>query len=129
MSTGADNIRGQLRVDEFLTNYATKYIPDNSTYIADEASTAIPTRNASGYYAVFDRSYWLRDELQPRPLGGPVPLGHAPKRNVGNGGGIGSRAARVPHIRRDGRRPRARTMRERRKGNDRADIIIQVSHD
>lgn len=70
MSTGADNIRGQLRVDEFLTNYATKYIPDNSTYIADEASTAIPTRNASGYYAVFDRSYWLRDELQPRPLGG-----------------------------------------------------------
>lgn len=70
MSTGADNIRGQLRVDEFLTNYATKYIPDNSTYIADSASTSIPTRNSSGYYATFDRSYWLRDEMQPRPLGG-----------------------------------------------------------
>lgn len=70
MATGADNIRGQLRVDEFLTNYATKYIPDERTYIADAASTSIPTRNSSGYFATFERAFWLRDEMQPRALGG-----------------------------------------------------------
>lgn len=70
MANGNDAIRGQLRVDEFLTNYATKYIPDERAYIADAASTAIPTRNSSGYYATLDRSYWLRDEMEPRPLGG-----------------------------------------------------------
>lgn len=70
MSAGADNLVGNYRVDTFLTNYSERYVQDASTYISSRVATMIPVQNQSGYFAVWDRSYWLRDEMEPRPLGG-----------------------------------------------------------
>lgn len=70
MPIGADNIVGSVYVDTFLTNYSERFVQSVDSYIAGRASTIIPVQQQSGYFATFDRSYWLRDELAPRPLGG-----------------------------------------------------------
>jgi len=78
MPTGADNIIGSLRLDAFLTNYSSQYIQDASMYVAPAASTMIPVVNQSGKFATYDRSYFLRDEMEPRALGGaPVQASYA----------------------------------------------------
>lgn len=70
MTTGQDNIVGNYRVDTFLTNYSEKFIQSAESYIAGKAATMVPVNAQSGQFATFDRSFWLRDEMEPRPHGG-----------------------------------------------------------
>jgi len=70
MAAGNDSVVGNVRVDTFLTNYSERFAQDPNAYIAGQAATMIPVQNQSGYFATWDRSYWLRDEMEPRPYGG-----------------------------------------------------------
>lgn len=58
-------------VDPYLTDVALDYSAINADiYIARTVFPQIPVANSHGYYASFPRSYFLRDEVGPRPLGG-----------------------------------------------------------
>lgn len=69
-ATGADNIIGSLNVDTFLTTYSESWLQDETNFISNAAATPIPVSQQSGSYMTLPRSYWLRDEMAPRPLGG-----------------------------------------------------------
>lgn len=69
MAQGADNIIGNLTVDTFLTNYSESWLQDQSNFISNAAATPIPVSQQSGSYMTYPKSYWLRDEMAPRPLG------------------------------------------------------------
>ena len=72
-----NDIRGDLRVDQYLTNFSMAYRQDQTDFIAARASTPIPVLNESDKYAIFPRGYFWRDEAEIRPLGGrPVQVGY-----------------------------------------------------
>lgn len=78
MASGADNILGGIQnVDTFLTNYSESYLQDASAFIYNAAATIIPVNNNAGKFVVYPRSYFLRDEMEARPLGGaPVQVSY-----------------------------------------------------
>lgn len=77
-----NDIGGELRVDQYLTNFAVAYRQGQDQFIAPKASTPVPVLNESDKYAIFPRGYFLRDEAEVRALGGrPVQVGY----KVGNG--------------------------------------------
>lgn len=81
MATGTDNIVGDIHVDTFLTNYSESFIQDASTYISNSVATIIPVELQAGSYLKMNRSYFLRDELAPRPHGGtPVQVRYGVER-------------------------------------------------
>lgn len=81
MATGRDNIVGDIHIDTFLTNYSESFIQDASTYISNSVATAIPVQYQAGVYQKLQRSYYLRDELAPRPHGGtPVQVKYGVER-------------------------------------------------
>lgn len=57
-------------VDETLTSYSERYIQDASTYISSAVATPIPVQLQSGKFLKYPKSYFLRDEMAPRPHGG-----------------------------------------------------------
>lgn len=77
-STGTDNIIGNLSVDTFLTNYSNSFIQDANAYLSVSAATMIPVSERAGSYAVYPRSYFLRNQMAPRPHGSsPVQASYA----------------------------------------------------
>lgn len=70
MANGGDNIVRESFVDTLLTNYSETYIADASQYISNAVATVIPVTQQSGSFMKFERSYFLRDEMAPRPHGG-----------------------------------------------------------
>lgn len=70
MAGGGDNIIGSLVVDTFLTNYSESWFQDQQNFISSAASTLIPVTTSAGIFFKYPRSYFLRDEMEPRPLGG-----------------------------------------------------------
>lgn len=66
----AGNIEGNLHVDRYLTNYSSRFVLDERTFIAQRASTVIPVQHQSDIYVVYDRGSFWRDDVQPRPLNG-----------------------------------------------------------
>src|SRR5688572_28797609 len=81
-SAKVNDIQGELRVDQYLTDFAVAYRQDQSQFIAPQASTPVPVRNESDKFAIFPRGFFLRDEAEVRALGGrPVQVGY----KVGNG--------------------------------------------
>lgn len=72
-----NDIKGELRVDQYLTNFSLAYRQDASNFVAAMASTPVPVLNESDKYAVFPRGYFWRDEAEVRPLGGrPVQVSY-----------------------------------------------------
>lgn len=68
---GAENIVFQDGLfDETLTAYSESYIQEASDFISNQVATIIPVRLESGSYWKFPRSYFYRDEMALRPLGG-----------------------------------------------------------
>jgi hypothetical protein len=80
-ASGADNIIGNLSVDTFLTNYSNSYLQDASSYLSISAATVIPVADRAGSFAVYPRSYFLRNQMAPRPHGSsPVQASYAVSR-------------------------------------------------
>lgn len=70
-------VQGRVHVDRYLTNFSQRVMTDKSTFIAGRASTRVPVLNQSDIYTTFPRGYFLRDEVERRPLGGrPVQAGY-----------------------------------------------------
>lgn len=75
MSTA--NIQGTTHVDRYLTNYSVAYMQDADKFVSKDASTMIPVNNQSDLYAIYDKGYFFRDEMEPRALGSkPVEVGY-----------------------------------------------------
>lgn len=72
-----NDIAGEMRVDQYLTNFSVSYRQDQANYVAPMAATNIPVMHESDKYAIFPSGYFWRDEAQVRPLGGrPVQVGY-----------------------------------------------------
>lgn len=81
MAQGGDNIYGNLQVDTFLTNYSESWFQDQQNFISSAASTLIPVNTQGGIYLKYPKSYFLRDEMEPRPHGGaPVQVSYGVER-------------------------------------------------
>lgn len=73
----AQNIQGNTHIDKYLTNYSVSFMQEASNFIANAASSQIPVSNQSDLYAIYDKGYFFRDELEARPLGGrPTQVGY-----------------------------------------------------
>jgi hypothetical protein len=72
-----NDIAGEMRVDQYLTNFSVSYRQDQANFVAGFASTPIPVMNESDKYAIYPAGYFWRDEAEVRPLGGrPVQVGY-----------------------------------------------------
>lgn len=72
-----NDIAGEMRVDQYLTNFSVSYRQDQANFVAGFASTPIPVLNESAKYAIYPAGYFWRDEAEIRPLGGrPVQVGY-----------------------------------------------------
>ena len=72
-----NDIQGEMRVDQYLTNFSVAWRRDQSDYVAGRASTSISVLNESDKYAIYPQGYFLRDEAAVRALGGrPVQVGY-----------------------------------------------------
>ena len=72
-----NDIQGELRVDQFLTNFSLSYRQAQASFVAAQAATPISVMNESDKYAVYPAGYFWRDEAEVRPLGGrPVQVGY-----------------------------------------------------
>ena len=69
-SPTATNIEGALHVDRYLTNFSVAFVQDEANFVAQRASSQIPVLKQTDLYVTYDRGYFWRDEVQPRPLGG-----------------------------------------------------------
>lgn len=70
-------VQGTTHVDRYLTNFSERYIQDDRKFIAMRASTNVPVLKQSDLFQRYPRGYFLRDDAQPRPLGGrPVQTGY-----------------------------------------------------
>lgn len=71
------DLAGEMRVDQYLTNFSVSYRQDQANFVAGFASTPIPVMNESAKYAIYPAGYFWRDEAEVRPLGGrPVQVGY-----------------------------------------------------
>lgn len=72
-----NDIQGELRIDQYLTNFSVSWRQDQRYFVAGQASTPIPVNNESDKYAIYPPGYFWRDEAEVRPLGGrPVQVGY-----------------------------------------------------
>ena len=60
----------QVHVDRYLTNMAIKYTQEQDVFVAGSVFPIVPVLKKSDKYIKFPKSYFLRDEMEPRPLGG-----------------------------------------------------------
>lgn len=73
----AVNIQGALHVDRYLTNFSLNYVQDRNNFVSQRAASLIPVQKQTDLYVIFDRGYFWRDEVKPRPLGGrPEQVGY-----------------------------------------------------
>lgn len=63
-------VPGDLHVDTYLTNLSVAWAQDQANFIADKVFPAVPVAKQSDKYAIYDKGYFYRDEMQTRPLGG-----------------------------------------------------------
>jgi hypothetical protein len=64
------DIQGEMRVDQYLSNFSISWRQDQANYVGPQAATPIPVLNESDKYAIYPPGYFWRDEAEVRPLGG-----------------------------------------------------------
>ena len=62
--------QGELHIDHYLTQVAVAWQQEQKDFIADKIFPIVPVNNKSDFYAVYDKGYFYRDEVTPRPYGG-----------------------------------------------------------
>lgn len=60
----------QMHVDRYLTNLSVAFVQRSRNFVADKVFPVVPVAKQSDLYPVYDRGYFFRDEMRPRPLGG-----------------------------------------------------------
>lgn len=59
----------QIHIDQPLTNISVAYVQDAKNFIADRVFPSIPVEKQSNKYFVFDRTTFMRDQMQKRAAG------------------------------------------------------------
>lgn len=60
----------QVHVDRYLTNMSIMYSQEADIWIAGKVFPQLPVLKKSDLYVKFPKGYFMRDEMEPRPLGG-----------------------------------------------------------
>lgn len=60
----------QMHVDRYLTNLSVAFVQESRNFVADKVFPIVPVAKQSDLYPLYDRGYFFRDEMRPRPLGG-----------------------------------------------------------
>jgi|SRR6185437_3989858 len=60
----------QVHIDTYLTNVSIKYAQEAEVFIAGRVFPQCPVAKKSDYYLKFEKGYFMRDEMEVRPLGG-----------------------------------------------------------
>jgi hypothetical protein len=60
----------QLHVDRYLTDMAIAWAQDSNLFVADKVFPVVPVVKQSDLYAIYEKDYFYRDEMQVRPMGG-----------------------------------------------------------
>lgn len=63
-------IPGDLHVDRLLTEMSVSWVQDTGNFVANRVFPIVPVAKQSDIYAVYDKGFFYRDEMQERPLGG-----------------------------------------------------------
>lgn len=66
MPTGNES----LHVDRYLTNISVDFVQDNEDFVSDKVFPVVPVQKKSDEYVIYDRGYFWRNEMGPRPMGG-----------------------------------------------------------
>lgn len=61
---------GDLHIDQYLTNLAVGWAQNPAKFIAGQVFPTVPVAKQSDKYAIWDKGFFYRDEVAPRPLGG-----------------------------------------------------------
>jgi len=65
-----NDIQGELRQDQYLTDFSEMFTQDPNVFITSGAVSNIPVLLPSDKYVRYDRGFFWRDEVGVRPLGG-----------------------------------------------------------
>ena len=60
----------QMHVDHYLTNLSVVYAQQQSNFVAGRVFRTIPVSKQSNKFPIYDKGYFWRNEMGPRPLGG-----------------------------------------------------------
>lgn len=72
-----NDIAGEMRVDQYLSNFSVSWRQEQKYFVAQQAATGISVTYESDKFAVYPPGYFWRDEAEVRPLGGrPVQVGY-----------------------------------------------------
>lgn len=63
-----------LHVDALLTTMSVGYVQDQKKFFADKLFPTVPVLKQTDLYTVWPKGAFFRDQVQPRPLGGAVPI-------------------------------------------------------
>ncbi len=76
-SRKVNDIQGEMRVDQYLSNFSVSWRQEQKYFAAQQAATQISVVNESDKYAIYPAGYFWRDEAEVRALGGrPVQVGY-----------------------------------------------------
>lgn len=59
----------QLHIDTYLTNLSVGWVQDQSKFVANQVFPTVPVMKESDKYAIYDKGFFYRDELEARPMG------------------------------------------------------------
>src|SRR5208282_266162 len=60
----------QVHIDRWLTDMAIAWQQDPNAFIAHKVFPVVPVNNRSDYYYIYEKGFFYRDEMAPRPMGG-----------------------------------------------------------
>jgi hypothetical protein len=63
-------VPGDLHIDQYLTNLSVGWSQDPSKFVAGQVFPTVPVQKQSDKYAIWEKGFFYRDEVGPRPLGG-----------------------------------------------------------
>lgn len=66
-------VPSDLHVDTFLTNLSVGWAQESGQFIADQVFPTVPVQKQSNKFAKYEKGFFYRDEVGPRPLGGRPP--------------------------------------------------------
>jgi hypothetical protein len=70
-----------LHVDQYLTNLSVGWAQDPSKFVASKVFPAVPVQKQSDKFVIWDKGFFFRDEVGPRPLGGRPPTAGKAKKD------------------------------------------------
>jgi hypothetical protein len=72
---------GQLHIDTWLTDLSVGWAQDPTKFVAAKVFPTVPVMKQSDKFIIWDKGFFFRDEVGPRPLGGRPPTAGKAKKD------------------------------------------------